>query len=205
MALSYLTPFARRRRSTWGVDPRTAARELPGDDIVPEPRWGWTHGVVVDASAADVWPWVAQIGADRGGFYSYEWLENLAGCRLHNASAIHPEWQVREGDGLSLHPKMPPLRVVQVVPGRCFVAHGQADAVARAEGRPWVEVTWLFLVEPLGAGRSRFISRYRATSSRDLATRLQFGPGVVEPIGHHMDRRMLLGVKERAEGARLRA
>jgi hypothetical protein len=62
-----------------------------------------------------------------------------------------------------------------------------------------VEATWLFLVEPLGPGRFRFISRYRANGSDDVATRLSFGPTFIEPVGFAMDRRMLLGVKERAE------
>jgi hypothetical protein len=64
-----------------------------------------------------------------------------------------------------------------------------------------VEVTWLFLLEPLDAERCRFISRYRCATSDDLATRLQYGPTLVEPIGFAMDRRMLLGIKQRAEHA----
>ena len=109
---------------------------------------------------------------------------------------------MREGDGLRVHPKMPPLRVVRVDPGRCLVALGASDPAARDAGRPWMSCTWLLLVEPLGERRSRFLSRYRAACSDDVATRLQFGPILAEPIGFVMDRRMLLGVKERAEGRR---
>lgn len=103
-----------------------------------------THGVEIDAPAAAVWPWIAQIGADKGGFYSYQWLENLAGCDVRNAERVHPEWEVKVGDGLRLHPEMPAIPVV------------------------------------------------------DVATRLAYGVAI-EPIGFAMDRRMLLGVKERAE------
>jgi len=201
MALMLLTPFSRPRRATWGLDAAAEERGFPGDDLSPDPRWMWTHAVEIEAPAGEVWPWVAQIGADRGGFYSYQWLENIVGCDVHNAETIHPEWQVREGDGLRLHPRMPPLDVVRVEPGRCFVAVGASDSAARERGRPWMTCTWLFLVEPLGDRRCRVVSRYRVACSDDLATRLQFGPAVAEPVGFVMDRRMLLGVKERAERA----
>jgi hypothetical protein len=100
---------------------------------------------------------------------------------------------------LRLHPELPALPIAHLEPGRCFVAHGAADAKARAQGKPWVDVSWLFLVEPLGPARCRLISRYRCASSEDLATRLSFGATFMEPIGFAMDRRLLLGVKARAE------
>ena len=87
----------------------------------------------IDASPEQVWPWVAQIGADRGGFYSYQWLENLAGCNVHNAEVIHPEWAHAAGDELVLHPKMPPLHVVSVTPGQSLVAFAAPDETARAD------------------------------------------------------------------------
>jgi hypothetical protein len=196
-----LTPFMRRSRGHWGLDVATAERAYPGDELIAKPRWQWTHGIEIAASAADVWPWVAQVGANRAGFYSYQWLENVARCDLRNAEVIHPEWEVHEGDHVVLHPGVPPLPVVSLVPGRHFVAYAAADARSRASGKPWVEATWGFFVESLGPGRCRFISRYRANSSDDVATRLSFGPTFIEPIGFAMDRRMLLGVKERAERA----
>jgi hypothetical protein len=75
---------------------RTLPSRLTGHEKEPgtvridilEPRWSWTHGIDIAVSAGNVWPWVAQLGANRGGFYSYQWLENLAGCSLHNAEAI---------------------------------------------------------------------------------------------------------------------
>ena len=159
----------------------------------------------IEAAPSAVWPWVAQLGADRGGFYSYQWLENLVGCRLRNAETIHPEWELRAGQALLLHPEVPPLHIAAVERGRYFVAHAPAAPRARAEGRPWVEASWLFLIEPAGAGHSRLVSRYRVACSDDLRTRLAFGPALVEPIGSEMDRRMLLGIKARVENARGRA
>ncbi len=196
-----LTPFRRKARSHWGLDEATAARELPGDELVPEPLWSYTHGVEIDAPAPQVWAWVAQVGANRGGFYSYQWLENVAGCALQNADTQHPEWRVTLGDALLLHPQMPPLRVVSCDDGHYFVAYGAADEEARARGRAWTSGSWLFLVEPLSGQKTRLISRYRAACSNDLATRLAFGPALIEPISFAMDRRMLLGIKERAQRA----
>jgi hypothetical protein len=201
MASAFLTPFLRDPRSHFGVSASVANRSYPGDDLVPAPRWSWTHGIEIDAPAETVWPWVAQIGADRGGFYSYQWLENVAGCDVRNAETVHPDWQVRVGDALRLHPKMPGLEIVACEPGKHFVAYGPPDVNAVANDAPWVAVTWTFFVEPLGRDRCRFISRYRCATSDHFSTRAAFGPTLLEPVGFAMDRRMLLGVKERAEGA----
>jgi hypothetical protein len=85
-----VTPFLRRRRARWGCRCTPARHGYPGDELVPHPTWGWTHAVEIDAPVEEVWPWVAQLGVDRGGFYSYSWLENLVGCGVRNAETIHP-------------------------------------------------------------------------------------------------------------------
>jgi hypothetical protein len=199
MLAALLTPFLRRKRSHWGVEPSEAASARPGDDLVPEPLWSWTHGIEIQASPELVWHWIAQIGADRGGFYSYQWLENLAGCGLRNADAIHQDWELELGDSLVLHPQAPALRVALLERGRHFVAHAAEDASARRAGKPWASASWLFQIEPRADGTCRLITRYRVACSSDLATRLALGPTLLEPIGFAMDRRMLLGIKERAE------
>jgi hypothetical protein len=202
IVLDFLTP--RRPRSLWGIEDAASA-SYPGDEIVTHPRWGWTHAVEIDAPAAAVWPWVAQIGADRGGFYSYQWLENLAGCNVRNAEIVHPDWQLGLGDELLLHPKVPPLRVVELNPGRHFVASVGPGPDDPTPATSWVAATWLFQVEPLSDRRCRFVSRYRVATSDDLRTRAGFGEFLIEPIGFAMDRRMLLGVKDRVERERSRA
>jgi hypothetical protein len=199
MALALATPVLRSARSHWGITAEAAGQTYPGDDLVPAPRWTWTHGIEIDASAAAVWPWIAQIGANKGGFYSYQWLENLAGCNLRNAERIHPEWEATLGDELRLHPDAPALRISAVERGLWFVAYGAPDSSARAASKPWVAASWLFLLEPMGDTRCRLISRYRAACSDDLWTRLSFGPTLIEPVGFAMDRRLLLGVKALAE------
>ena len=202
MVAAFLTPFQRAERSHWGLDAELASRRYPGDDLVASPRWGWTHGIEIGAPTQDVWPWIAQLGADRGGFYSYQWLENLAGCKVRNAEAVHCDWTMREGDLLRLHPDMPPLRIARVEPGRYIAAHAAHAAAApepRAAGGSWAEASWLFFVEPLGETRCRLVSRYRCATSDDVAMRLTMGSTFLEPVGFAMDRRMLLGVKSRAE------
>lgn len=200
MVVDFLTP--RRPRSRWGIKPEALDPSYPGDLLVEQPRWGWIHAVEIDAPAESVWPWVAQIGANRAGFYSYQWLENLVGCNVRNAETIHREWQVSLGDDVVLHPRMPPLRVVDVDPGRYFVATIGPSSDEPTATKSWVTASWLFLVEPLGAERCRFISRYRVATSDDLRTRAGFGEFLIEPIGFAMDRRMLLGVKERVDRTR---
>lgn len=197
---AFLSPFLRDARSHWGLDEETAARAYPGDDLVPVPRWSWTHGVEIEAPRASVWPWIAQLGADRGGFYSYQWLENLVGCGIRNAEVVHPEWQARVGASLILHPSPEArLQIVRLDPGHSLVAYGRPDEHARALGKPWIAASWIFVVESLGDTRCRLVSRYRVAYSDDLATRFAVGPTLVEPVGFAMDRRMLLGVKRLVE------
>lgn len=203
--LDIATPFLRGMRSHWGLDEEEANRRYPGDDLLQSPTWGWTHAVEIDSPAERVWPWIAQVGQDKGGFYSYQWLENLAGCEIQNADRVHAEWtHPKVGDALKVHPKAPAMRIAAVEPGRFLVAFSGTDQSAGAppKGDPRVAVTWLFLLEPIGEGRCRFISRYRAACGDRLADHLMFGPTLIEPVGFAMDRRMLLGVKERAEKAR---
>ena len=196
MLLDFVTPPLRGVRNRWGMTPEAASFDYPGDEHVPAPKWQWTHGIEIEAPAAIVWSWVAQIGGGRAGFYSYQWLENLVGCDVHNADRIHPEWQMHVGDTLQLHPKVPALRIVEVEEGRWAVALG-----GRVAGDPdQLATTWLFYVESLSPRRSRFISRFRmGYSGRSKRARRLYGPYVTEAIGFVMDRRMLLGVKERAE------
>jgi hypothetical protein len=76
----------------WGVTGEELGSTWLGDALVPPPRGGLTHGITIRALASRVWPWVAQIGQGKGGFYSYEFLEDLVGCEIHNADRLVPEW-----------------------------------------------------------------------------------------------------------------
>src|SRR5215210_6256981 len=120
----------------WGAEPEDEHRELPGDELLPEEGTRILHAVTIDAPVEAVWPWLAQLGQDRGGFYSYEWLENLAGCEMKNADRIHQEWQHRDlGETVHLHPAGG-LRVTVFEPGRAL----------------GLERWGTFVLEPLGEG-----------------------------------------------------
>jgi hypothetical protein len=192
--LSGATPFLRRFRARYGTRRSDRSREFPGDDLIAEPRWSWCHAIELDAACAEVFPWLVQMGQDKAGFYSHEWLENLAGCEICNAQSIHPEWQrLRVGDAFRLAPQVPPLRVVRVEPNQSVLVASPNDAQATAR------VTWLFFLEPLPNGGSRLFSRYRASYPRGLRNQLLYGPALLEPIGFVMDCALLRGIKRRVE------
>lgn len=157
----------------------------PGDELLPAARLVTTHAITVDATGELVWPWVAQIGQGRGGFYSYTWLENLMGCRMKNATRVHPEWQqVAVGDEIALHPRATPLRVALVEPERHLVLQSQA-------GLEW---TWAFCLHERGT-ETRLLVRTRVKWTRfltGLIARPVMGPG------HYvMESRMLNTIRER--------
>jgi hypothetical protein len=167
----------------WGAEPGDERRELPGDELLPQDGTRILHAVTIDAPVEEVWPWLAQLGQDRGGFYSYEWLENLAGCEMRNADRVHPEWQHRElGETVHLHPAGG-LRVSVFEPGRALGLEGWGT----------------FAVEPMGPDRTRLIARGGVPSGLAAAAY-----GVLMELPHFlMERRMLLGVKQRAEAKRM--
>lgn len=166
----------------WGAKDEEVSKPLPGDELVPNPAIESTRAIAVNAPLEEVWPWVAQIGQDRGGFYSYEWLENLAGCRMRNAESVHPEWQHREvGERVPLHPAFG-LRVASFEPGRAVVLEGWGP----------------FVVEPIDENSTRVIIRSRVPRRLDV---LLYYLLTFEIPHFVMERRMLLGIRERAERA----
>lgn len=167
----------------WGATPEERTRRLPGDEIIPDSTRQQTRAITVNAPIDRVWPWLAQIGQDRGGFYSYEWLENLAGCEMRNAERVDPEWQRREvGEPVMLHPAAPGLPVTIFEPGRVIGLEGWG----------------VFVIEPAAGGsRTRLIARGRIP--RGSAT--LFYRGLLEIPHFVMQRKMLLGIKQRAEAA----
>lgn len=195
------SPVLRGAYNRWGVDDGELATALPGDELVPDPDLGYTRGITVDAPAERVWPWVAQIGQGRGGFYSYDGLENLFRCDIHSADRVLPVHQdVATGDVIRLAPgAAPAFRVTAVRPPAALVlvSAGPAGAGPPAEaGADAPVVTWQWVLRPVDGGRhTRLLVRQRL--SRPRAQRLLWR--LVEPIGFVMEWRMLRGIKERAE------
>ncbi len=133
------TPFIGRRRLRWGTVGTEATDPLPGDELVSEPKWSYTLGVTVDTTPDDVWPWIAQIGQGRGGFYTYQTLENMVGCKIRNTTEILPDHQhPAVGDDIYLHPTAPPMRIEIVDPPNALVVSGHppTSAPKRAGGSP---------------------------------------------------------------------
>jgi uncharacterized protein YndB with AHSA1/START domain len=192
--------WSRHVWANWGSTPEERARAWPGESSIPAPSAAMTLAVSIAAPPDQVWPWLVQIGQDRGGLYSYERLENLFGLDIHNADAIHPEWQeLGPGD-----------RVVVVPPGRMGMPDGYAFPVEQVEAphhlvlrqappeHPWNAV-WTFVLEPEGAG-TRLVSRSLAERQAGSAGRVADLAGLVmAPVVVLMTRRMLVGLKERAE------
>src|SRR6266511_2299228 len=108
----------------WGATDEERDATLDGDDLIANPDLMAIRAITVHAAAAQVWPWIAQLGQGRGGFYSYDALENLVGCDLHSADRIVPQWQdLKVGDQVKLHPEVG-LGVTVVEQGRALVLRG---------------------------------------------------------------------------------
>lgn len=183
----------------WGATEAEMEEPLPGDDVVPHPRQEGTHAITINAPVADVWPWLVQIGQNKGGFYSYHWLENLVGCDIHNATTVVPEWQtLRAGDVLWLHPKAPPLPVLLVEPRRAIVVGGVSEEERDGTSKNTRAGTWAFVLKELDTTTTRLIVRIRWDLKPSLLNWI-YAYGVLEPSHFIMERRMMLGIKRRAE------
>ena len=192
------TPFIGRKRLRWGTVGTEAVDPLPGDALVASPKWSYTLGMAIDAPPEAVWPWIAQIGQGRGGFYTYETLENLAGCKITNTTEILPDHQSPAvGDEIYLHPTAPPMQIEILEPPNALVLYGSPADVGPEES--WGMSTWQFVVNPAPNGGSRFLTRGRSDYTAGLATRLAFGRFPIEAITFVMSRKMMLEIKRLAE------
>src|SRR5918994_2327372 len=88
-----LGPVLHGWRTHWGATDDEVGRPMPGDDLVQAPAWSYNHAIAIRAPRSAVWPWLVQLGQQRGGFYSYEGLENLVGCDIQNVLEFRPELQ----------------------------------------------------------------------------------------------------------------
>ena len=188
---------ARRYYRNWGTTKEECDTALPGDELVDQPAVQTTEGIWIDAPAAAVWPWLVQMGQDRGGMYSYEKLENLVGLKHRNADRIHPEWQqLAVGDVIRVVPRGwmglrdgIALPVVALVEGESIVLRLAPPAVP-------LDGVWSFHLIPHWEDRCRLLVRTRA---RMRAPGEALGAEAAGPVMALMTRGMLLGVKRRAE------
>lgn len=188
-------PLLRTWMLTFGSTEDELDAELPGDALLTRPDLVATRTVGIAAPPAAVWPWLAQLGQGRGGFYSYDELENLVGCDIHSADRVMPELQdVAVGDHVHLAPPVA-LDVVTVEPGRALVLRG---AVGFGEGAPPYDFTWAFVLRPGRDGGTRLVVRERYLYTAGWA-RLMVEP--VSVVSWVMTQKMLRGIRDRAQAA----
>ncbi len=173
---------------SWGATESEAARDLPGDGLLTDAGIVSTRAVHVGAPPSTIWPWLVQMGPGRGGAYTYDWIENLMGLGMHSADRILPEYQkLAVGDAQRLGERGPVLRVAKLEPERSLVF--------RSDDGNWV---WAFSLAPDNTG-TRLISRNRiATGDASRLARV-LNTYAMEPGSLIMERKMLLGIKNRAE------
>jgi hypothetical protein len=169
---------------TWGATDAEARSRLPGDELLQHADGVATRAVEIDAPPAAVWPWIAQMGpSPRGGAYTYDWIENLLGLNMHSTDQVLPEFQdPHTGETIGFGPNK--MRLERVEPEHVLAW--------RAEHGNWV---WTFVLEPVN-DHTRLISRNRFRLPR-LIDRIGMLP--MEPGSLLMERKMLLGIKQRAE------
>jgi hypothetical protein len=167
----------------WGATADEVARSMPGDGILGLGAPSTTRAITIGAPADRVWPWLAQLGFGRAGWYSYDWLDNDG---HPSATQIRPEWQhLRPGDQILMMPGSG-FDVVSVEDGHCFVASA-----------PDGTMSWCLAVEPLGRHSCRLISRWRVRWHITPASALWIA--LSDPGTFIMERKMLLGIRARAE------
>jgi hypothetical protein len=172
---------------TWGATDLEAQCWLPGDELVSHPDVISTRAITIDAPPSAVWPWLVQIGSGRGGAYTYDWIENLLGLDMHSAETVLPEFQeLRIGDVLFSPSEGPGMRVERLEDEHVLAWCSEDRKSA-----------WLFVLEEQDGG-TRLLSRNRI-SLRGSSLGRRLGMLVIEPGSLVMERKMLLGIKERAE------
>ena len=187
---------ARRRHLHWHATTEEIAATLPGDELLAHADLTATRGITIRGSSTDVWPWIAQMGQGRGGLYSYDWVENLAGLEIRSVDHIVDEWQaIRVGDPFRLHPDVA-LEVALVEPGRALVVQGRASI----DRHPPYDYTWAFVLSDEGDD-TRLIVRERYAYSAWWVRLLAEPIAVVSFV---MSERMLRGIRDRVETHRAR-
>jgi len=184
----------------WGATTGETTRSLPGDELLKTPKQTATRAVTIEAPADEVWPWLVQIGQGRGGFYSYDYLENLIGCDIHNADRILPEFQqLAVGDKVRLGKEGYPFYTVAAIEPKKYLLLRGGDP---EEEPPTVEDFWLFYLDEIDADTTRLIARNQRDYEPTVANFIIWQV-ITEPLHFLMEQKMLRGVKSRVEAARL--
>lgn len=201
VAASLLVTRALRWEQRWGATEEEVAARLTGDGSVAEPAADITRAITIEAPPEQVWPWLVQLGADRGGFYSYDCLENAVGLGIHSADDIVPAWQdLRVGDVVwATRKRTAGWYVVGLVAHEALVLKAANIEAGRPLSRyepPGWEFAWIFALSRTATAQTRLLVRERIAFG-PRSTRVLMAP--VGPVSFVMTRRMMLGIKRRAE------
>jgi hypothetical protein len=188
----------------WGATDAEVQRSLPGDDLIPEPVSEATRAITIHAPAAEVWPWLVQMGQGRGGLYSYDWLENLIGCDIHSADRIIPKLgNLEVGDTVRLasEDRYPDARltVAAIEPDHALVLRSPLDSGPEDSNETDLSFSWAYVLIAADEQTTRLIIRSRYGFKPGRAGVLFLS--LFEPIPFVMERKMLLGIRQRAEAA----
>ena len=189
----------------WHATRAERRRPLPGDELTEGVADSDTHGVTIGAPPESVWPWLVQMGCDRGGWYSWDRLDN-AGRR--STDQILPELQnTAVGDVLPSRPGHREAFVVLELASPRYLVLGAYFRYPELSQLGWNEppparftrATWVFVLEPLEGSRTRLLVRARGVNRPwwlNLLLAAVFGPAHVI-----MQRKQLLNLQARAEGS----
>jgi hypothetical protein len=185
--------IVRPRMLAWGATEAERSAPLPGDDGEPDANYVTTRAVTIDAPPDRIWPWLVQMGQDRAGFYTHNWVERLLQSGIKDVDAVHPEWQTLAAGDLmrtnrDIGGKPMGWSVVSVEEPRSLVVRSKSLPAG----------TYAFVLEPIDADRTRLIVRDRA------AWKLRewpFAALVYEPLHAYMETGLMRGLKARAERA----
>jgi hypothetical protein len=193
VAMLYWFPL-RRWMGRWGTMSSDLMRVMAGDGLIVDPTFMYTMAATVNAQPEHIWPWLVQMGYQRGGLYSYDWLDRLFGfLDRPSATRILPEFQdLTVGDKIPLG-RGPSWPVAAIEPFCALVLD-----MRNMGGFDWV---WQFGLYTVDENRTRLVSRSRVRPQTVWARLFTY---VIEPAGFLMTRRMLLGLKQRAEALSLR-
>jgi hypothetical protein len=187
---AFLTaPLYRKWHQRWGATPAEVGQSLPGDGFLPRAQFRSTRAITIEAPPEAVWPWLVQVGCLRGGWYSNDLLDNLA---RPSATRIVPDLQdLVLGQWVPMAPSPTPTERI------AFKVHSFEVHRCLLWSKP--DSTWVWQLTPTGGHGTRLVTRVRA--SRDWRRPLSALLGLVlmEFGDFAMQRRMLRGIKERAE------
>ena len=177
--------WLREWQMTWGATTEEVNRYMAGDELLMDPALNATRAVEIQAPPEHVWPWLVQMGYNRGGLYSFGKLDNGG---IASAERIIPEYQNLDvGDCI-----LPLLKVVEIEPGRSMLWVFQRGA------GPWQDATWSWGLYKTNDGHTRLVSRLRQQYTYHSLQEI-IAWVIIDPMEIFMMRTTLLGIKRRVE------